>query len=55
MGGGGPSVGIAGESFPLLNLSASRIEAARLSLGGEADHTEIVKLSEEATGIVLDK
>ena len=50
-----PSVGIAGESFPLLNLSASRIEAAHLSLGEEADHTEIVKLSEEATGIVLDK
>ena len=41
--------------FPLLTLGAKRVAAAFEKLGGDADHTEIVKLSEEETGTVLDR
>mmetsp|Transcript_10942 Transcript_10942/g.19187 ORF Transcript_10942/g.19187 Transcript_10942/m.19187 type:complete len:168 (-) Transcript_10942:212-715(-) len=48
--GGQPKPG-----FPLLRLGAERVSAALDKLGGEADHTEIVKLSEEETGEILDR
>ena len=41
--------------FPLLSLGAERVAVALVKLGGEADHTEIVKLSEEETGTILDR
>ena len=41
--------------FPLLTLGAERVAQALEKLGGDADHTEIVKLSEEETGTVLDR
>uniref|UniRef100_A0A7S2FGM8 3-hydroxyisobutyrate dehydrogenase-like NAD-binding domain-containing protein n=1 Tax=Florenciella parvula TaxID=236787 RepID=A0A7S2FGM8_9STRA len=41
--------------FPLLTLGAERVATAFEKLGGDADHTEIVKLSEAETGTILDR
>ena len=43
----------AAAGFPLLTLGAARVERALEELGGGADHTEIVKLSERETGVEL--
>mgnify|MGYP002214581321 CR=1 FL=1 len=39
----------------LLTLAHERVAAALEELGGDADHTEIVKLSEKETGEVLKR
>ena len=49
-----PAAGLRGDSFPLLGMSANRIEEALQKFGNEADHTEIAKLSEDETGVILD-
>ena len=39
----------------LAAVAARSIDDAFEELGGDADHTEIVKLSEKATGMVLER
>ena len=52
---GDASVGLSKDAFPLLCAASRRVDKALEVLGGAADHTEIVKLSEAATGMVLDR
>ena len=41
-------------AHPLLEMSAERVGDAARALADGADHTELAKLSEQATGVVLE-